>query len=418
MDMLAACGSTHAASLEVYRRVFEDCPDYITISWLDTGVYIDVNPGFQRFTGYRRDEVVGRSSLDLGIWPVLEERHRFIQQIREHGACREFTCHIGRCDGAVVEAEIAGSVTLLDGRPVLLAVVRDVGERHRTQAELAQYRNQLEQLVAQRTEALSKAHAALRVAHEKLVESESQARFQAHHDALTGLPNRALLIDRLEHALSVAHRGDESLALLFIDLNEFKHVNDSLGHQAGDEVLAIVAERLQRCVRKSDTVARLGGDEFVVAVSGTEAAQHAAQIAQKLLKAIEEPIRVRQQICRTAGSIGIAVYPADGDSVALLMQAADTAMYHAKADGKCGYRFHCVQMQAEAQRRHTLDNELHQALVEHQFVLHFQPQFDMRTGRILALEALVRWRRWCAGSTRCAAWCRRWTSSPLPSRPA
>jgi len=318
-----------AASLEVYRRVFEDCPDHVTLSWVSDGVYLDVNPGFERLSGYSRDELIGRSALSLGLWPSAEVRQRFLAELRRTGAVQAFACDLACRTGETSAVEISGRITDVDGEQLLVAVVRDVSERRRAERE--------------RAEALQSAHAALASAHERLIASEQQARYQAQHDSLTGLPNRALLQDRLQQAVSRAERGQEGLALLFVNLDDFKHVNDSLGHLAGDEVLRIIAARLRCCVRKVDTVARLDGDRFVVALGGLHVDANAGAIARKILHALSQPVVVDQRPLYAAASIGIAVYPSDGTGVDALLQAADTAMNHAKALGKNNIQFHSAE---------------------------------------------------------------------------
>ena len=392
MNKRAGDGPEAGLSLEVYRRVFDACPDHVSISRFADGIYIDVNPGFQKFSGYTRDEAVGRSSVSLGIWRSTDERARFAAELeRAGGACHSFASRLGHRDGSLREVEIDARVTDIDGVAVLICVVRDVGDRLHTEAELARYRDDLERLVEARTQALQSANDALAHAHQQLVESEKLARHQAQHDSLTSLPNRALLHDRLQQSISRAERGQDSLALLFVDLDDFKQINESCGHQTGDAVLHIVAERLRACVRKADTVARLSGDQFIVALGGPHVDEHAAAISHKLLQALAEPMALQQRVLHTAASIGIAIYPSDGTDVDALMQAADTAMYHAKAQGKNNIQFHSPQMQQAARRRHEMEGELRVALVQSQLVLHYQPQVDMRSGRMLALEALVRW---------------------------
>jgi len=372
------------AALELYQRVFEDCPDYVTISRAADGRYLDVNPGFERFTGYSRAEVIGRTSLELGIWSYPEERQQLLQQLQRDGAIRNFACHLRLRSGEMRAAEMSGSVVQIRGEAALVAVVRDITERRRSEDELKAYREQLEQLVAHRTAALEQTHELLR-------EREREARHCAHHDSLTGLPNRALLLDRLQQAITASPRNGCSLALLFIDLDDFKHINDSLGHQAGDEALRIVAARLTGCVRRSDTVARLGGDEFVIALSSAQAGEQAATIARKVMQALEQPIEVQGRSLRSGASIGIAVYPTDGDTPGALMQAADAAMYHAKSQGKNNHQFHSHELHAAAQRRYALDSELRGALEGGQLLLHYQPQVDMGSGRMIGVEALLRW---------------------------
>ena len=221
---------------------------------------------------------------------------------------------------------------------------------------------------------------------------EEQIRHMAHHDALTQLPNRVLLHDRIGQAIAQAQRNDEALALLFIDLDRFKTVNDSLGHPVGDRLLQAVAGRLAACTRVSDTVARIGGDEFVVLLSNLDRPEAARHVAQKVLEALSEPVSLDGHELKVTPSIGICVYPHDGADVEALMRNADTAMYHAKQMGRNNFQFFTQAMNDAAQQRLVLENNLRHAVERGEFVLHYQPQLDLRTGGIVGFEALVRWR--------------------------
>jgi diguanylate cyclase (GGDEF)-like protein/PAS domain S-box-containing protein len=221
---------------------------------------------------------------------------------------------------------------------------------------------------------------------------EEQIRHMAQHDALTGLPNRMLLHDRIGQAIAQAERNRGVLALLFIDLDRFKTVNDSLGHPVGDRLLKTVAERLAACTRGSDTIARIGGDEFVVLLSGLDQPEDARYVAQKVLDALSEPVTVTGHELKVTPSIGICAYPHDGEDVETLMRNADTAMYHAKQMGRNNYQFFTQAMNDAAQERLLLENDLRHAVQRAEFLVHFQPMLNVKTGAILGLEALVRWR--------------------------
>jgi diguanylate cyclase (GGDEF)-like protein/PAS domain S-box-containing protein len=222
--------------------------------------------------------------------------------------------------------------------------------------------------------------------------AEEQIRHMAHHDALSGLPNRVLLDDRVGQAIAQARRGRTGLALLFIDLDRFKMVNDSLGHPVGDRLLRTVAERLGSCVRNTDTVARIGGDEFVVLLTALNRAEDARYIAQKIIDTVSERLMIDDHELHITPSIGICVYPHDGQDAETLMRNADTAMYHAKEMGRNNYQFFTRSMNIITQQRLVLENDLRRALEHGELSLHYQPQVDLRTGAIVGFEALARWR--------------------------
>jgi len=219
-----------------------------------------------------------------------------------------------------------------------------------------------------------------------------QMSHSAHHDFLTDLPNRMLLNDRLTHAIASARRYHQKLAVLFLDLDGFKHINDSLGHAIGDKLLKAIGERLLAGVRKSDTVSRLGGDEFVVVLSSIEHSEVAALSATKIIAAAIAPYSIDQQDLHVSVSVGISIYPDDGAEAEALIQNADNAMYHAKEHGSNNYRFFQEDMNVQAVRRQALEASLRRALERHEFELHYQPKIDLKSGKITGVEALIRWR--------------------------
>ncbi|CAH0300496.1 Cyclic di-GMP phosphodiesterase Gmr [Massilia sp. Bi118] len=222
-------------------------------------------------------------------------------------------------------------------------------------------------------------------------EAEEALLRMATHDTLTGLPNRLLLQDRLAQAIAHAQRARRQVGVMFIDLDRFKHVNDSLGHEAGDQLIVEIARRLSAVLRESDTVARQGGDEFVVVLADLASSDDAALVAGKLLESLFEPLSLVGHEVFPSGSIGIAMYPGDGRDSEALLKAADSAMYRAKASGGKRYDFYADEMAAEAQAHLRIEHGLQRGLLRGEFVLHYQPQVDAVSGRIVGVEALVRW---------------------------
>ena len=220
-------------------------------------------------------------------------------------------------------------------------------------------------------------------------ESEERLAYRAFHDPLTGLANRALLLNRLEHAKARAKRQRGKLAMLFLDLDNFKLINDSLGHSTGDRLLATVAERLRTCVRPQDTVARLGGDEFVALLEDLADAGAAVRVAERIMEELREPFEVDRHTLHTSASIGIALETASGGD---LLRAADTAMYRAKESGKGRYEVFKEAMHDRALERLRLENDLRVALERGELMVHYQPKVDLRSGKVVGVEALVRWR--------------------------
>jgi diguanylate cyclase (GGDEF)-like protein/PAS domain S-box-containing protein len=316
-----------------------------------------VSPRLRSMLGYREEELTTPAAWEALIHPQDLEAYR--RALHEHlsGASPHLECEfrMRAADGEYRWVFCRGKAARDKyGKPLRVAgSVIDVTERKRAEARIEQL---------------------------------------ATRDPLTALPNRVLLHDRLQQHLIGCQRSGTSLALLFIDLDRFKTINDSLGHHVGDELLKQVAQRLEKCVRRDDTLARLGGDEFVVVLAGIREETDAAQVAQKLLRGLAEPYLIQGRQLATTASIGIAIHPYDGQDIATLMKNADTAMYHAKERGRNTYQFFSSDMTARALQRLTVENDLRQAIERNELVLHFQPQVNVITGEVEGAEALLRWR--------------------------
>src|ERR1035437_4951020 len=223
--------------------------------------------------------------------------------------------------------------------------------------------------------------------------AEDHLFYMAHHDVLTGLPNRALLSDRLRREIARTRRGDRPFALHLVDLDGFKDINDGLGHQVGDQFLVEVAGRLRSLVRETDTIARLGGDEFAILQTRVTRNEDAADMATRIIEAIGAPWSHAGERVTSSASIGIAIHPTDGADAQELLRNSDLAMYRAKHDGGKVFRFYASDMNRRARASLILDSDLHEAIAKEQFVLHYQPQIALRTGQITGAEALLRWQR-------------------------
>ncbi|ALK99456.2 diguanylate cyclase [Massilia sp. WG5] len=289
----------------------------------------------------------------------------------------------------------------LSGRPFDLAqrggrsvwLIDDVTAQREAADALRRARDELEVRVQERTAELAGANRLLQAEIVERRQAEARVHHMAYHDALTGLPNRALLSERLDRAMLAARRDGRKLAVMFIDLDRFKTINDSLGHLTGDHLLKEVANRLCRVVRALDTVARLGGDEFVVLVPGVRAAEECGLIGEKIIAALAEPVRFEGRNLHISPSIGICLCPDDGDDVETLMRKADSAMYHAKASGRNNYQFFAERMNVAAARRFELETSLRGALERQEFTLFYQPIVSARDCTVQGMEVLLRWRR-------------------------
>ncbi len=344
-------------NLRLWQRAIEASltPILITDATQEENPLVYVNPAFERVTGYRSEEVIGRNC-------------RFLQ----------------------------GTET---DQPNLDKVRRAMRDRHEGRAVLRNYRKDgtlfwNELFIAPVYDEYGTLRNFIGVQNDITEQKryEEQLEHQASHDALTTLPNRNLLRDRVEQAIAHAERGGGMAAVMFLDLDQFKFINDSLGHDAGDRLLVEVAGRLRDTVRHGDTVARLGGDEFVIVLDGIEREEDAASIARKVLDGLQPSFIEQEHELYISASLGVALYPRDGGDAAMLLKNADVAMYRAKDEGRNNFQFFTTEMNARASERLALESGLRHALERGQLVLYYQPQLDLRNGRLIGMEALLRWR--------------------------
>lgn len=298
----------------------------------------------------------------------------------------------------------ASATSLAEREAAVVAAERAIVDRSRTADVRDRALDARERLFEAKADASARSDAQLREANERLVvatvsahamaevaeRATAQMSYMAEHDFLTGLPNRSLSRDRLVQSMALAERHGVMVALLYVDVDQFKHVNDSLGHTVGDQLLQAIAKRLQACVRHSDTVSRHGGDEFIVLLTEVKVAGDAALIAAKIIEAMAEPMLIAEHRLYVTVSIGISLYPADGVDVEALIRNADTAMYHAKKTGRNNFQVFTPDMNDRAVARRSVEQALRDGLEQTSFVLHYQPKVNLETGAIVGAEALVR----------------------------
>jgi diguanylate cyclase (GGDEF)-like protein/PAS domain S-box-containing protein len=323
---------------------------------MNDGMFIDCNQAFFDMSSYKREEVIGRTSEEVGIWADARDRQAMMNMLRQDSSICGLEVQLRRKGGEIGWGQISASVIEIDGVRCALSITRDIS--------------------AART-------------------AENTIRSLAFYDPLTGLPNRRMLMERLRQPQDAGAMGDRSQALLMIDLDHFKTLNDTLGHPCGDLMLKEVARRIVACAHEADTVCRMGGDEFVVLLEelskvAEEAAAQAKAVGEKILAALDQPCLLDNHECHSTASIGIAVFGDRQDSTDEILQQAEIALYQSKAAGRNTLRFFSPALQAAVNARATLEEDLRQGIKTKQFLLYYQPQVER--GHVTGAEALIRWK--------------------------
>ena len=456
------------------RIIYDASPVIISVSRLEDGRFLEVNPAFLRTGGWTREEVIGRTSFDLGVWVDPRDRQKIVESVRTHGTVRDLEISFRMKSGEVRQLLCSLELIQLEQGDFLLLVAQDITERKQAQTQMQKLSHALEQTadvvqIADRNGAIEYVNATFervtgytsaeavgrktnllksgrqspgfydnlwktilagnvfsdvfinrrkdgslyyeektitplkdddgRITHfvatgkdiSERIQTQERLAYMAQHDPLTDLPNRALLLDRLKQSLAGARWRERRAAVLFVDLDRFKTINDTLGHEVGDRLLRQLAERFQRSVRDGDTVARFGGDEFVILLDDVASEEDVSGVAQKVLQALAPPFQVDHQTLYVTASIGVSLFPNDGEDASTLLKNADIAMYRAKELGKNTYQYYSADMSSRAFERLTLESNLRRALEQGEFRLYYQPQVDVTTGAIVGVEALLRW---------------------------
>jgi diguanylate cyclase (GGDEF)-like protein/PAS domain S-box-containing protein len=457
-----------------FATVFRTCPESISISAEEDGEYVEVNEAYERMLGYRRQDVIGRCALDLGVWVDGLERQALVRQVQRDGRIEGFEVRLRRASGEIIVVRMSAERIVLKERPHLVIVMRDVTQEKQQQDSLrlaarvfestaegilitdpaerivavnrafcemtgyseSEVRGQRpsllaaerhdERFFAQMWESLHRSGrwqgemwnraksgevrpclltiSALKDEQggvlnyigvmrdiSNIKQSQEQLEFLANYDPLTGLGNRNLFLSHLKTGIERAARHERKLALIFIDLDNFKVINDTLGHDVGDVLLTEVARRLKGAVRQEDVVCRLGGDEFTVYVEDFDDPQSLTSTAQRLVQAVSEAYQISGHDIFVTASVGISIYPNDGATISELVKNADTAMYKVKEQGRNGFQFFKEDMNARAFERLVFVSGLRRALERSEFRVAYQPQVDLRDGRPRGAECLLRW---------------------------
>ncbi|MBX3633636.1 MAG: EAL domain-containing protein [Simplicispira sp.] len=337
-----------------FKVAFRASPLAASIARTRDGLFVEVNDRYESLFGWSPAELVGRTTVEAGLWADLGARAAFLEELARKGTTLDFEALWVCRSGEERHVSLSAELIELDEEPHVLAFVQDITERK---------------------------------------ENAARIEFLAHHDPLTRLPNRVLFRDRFDLAKAWSERTGGKVALMYLDLDHFKNINDTLGHPVGDLLLQEVAQRLSATLRETDTISRQGGDEFLIALTDVQDVEAVGRIASKVVEALARPIHIEGHELAATLSMGIALWPDDGHDFDTLLQRADTAMYRAKDAGRNTYVFYTGEMNTQALENLKIRSALHWALDQQEFVLHYQPQIDLASGAVIGTEALLRWQR-------------------------
>ncbi len=356
LDARMSAEVTVRQSEERFRTAFNTSPDAIAIIRLEDWQFLEVNDHYTSMTGWDREEVIGKTAKDLRIWRDWEDRKKMILPLQHNGACINLEADFVSKDGHIWNGEVSAHLMTLDGVPCFLVSIRDVTDRNAARQKIHNL---------------------------------------SFSDSLTGLPNRQLFLDRLVQAIGSSARNQRQGGLIFVDLDDFRSINETLGHDQGDLLLIEVARRLRACMRGGDTVARLGADEFVVlmkelSANPRDAATEAEALCEKVLSVLRQPYLLAGRMHHRTCSVGISIFGKQDDDAIQLLEWAQLAMNQVKNSGRNALQFFDPQMQAAVTARAEMERGLREAIGNHEIQLHYQPQVT-NEGHVIGVEALVRW---------------------------